>query len=264
MSKKLQNKEYSISTLKGVIGAIPFAGTLVNELLFDARSRIKQERVNEFIIKFSELIDEHTEEDFSLLNLNNEQLSDILEEIIISVSKTSAEHKKEIFKKILLNQLKSSEVDTDDTLRFVNITNEINNRQFEILKSFHSLSDKVLKYKVQILELKDEARQLNARLVDLKNEYVGSKETSEKIEKRLKDIPKLIKRREMALTQNNVNPNTHSTFNISRELYITEMHDLIAKGLLFDFAIRTNLVQPFVHFGITQLGRSYMKYIIDE
>lgn len=49
MTKKLQTKEYGISTLKGMIGAIPFAGTFLNEVAFEARSRIKQERVNRFV-----------------------------------------------------------------------------------------------------------------------------------------------------------------------------------------------------------------------
>ncbi len=34
-------KEYVVAVLKGAIGAIPLAGTAINEALFEARSRLK-------------------------------------------------------------------------------------------------------------------------------------------------------------------------------------------------------------------------------
>ena len=81
MTKKLQTKEYGISTLKGIIGAIPFAGTFLNEVAFEARSRIKQERVNHFIEEFSEYMNEHTNGEDNFDTLNTEQIGDIFEEI---------------------------------------------------------------------------------------------------------------------------------------------------------------------------------------
>lgn len=70
MSNKILKDEYSLAALKGLIGAIPYAGTLLNEILFEARSRVKQERVNLFIIEFSEYLLKHstTTEDISNLN----------------------------------------------------------------------------------------------------------------------------------------------------------------------------------------------------
>ncbi|MCC6216131.1 MAG: hypothetical protein IT376_14805 [Polyangiaceae bacterium] len=42
-------KEYGLAVLKGAIGAIPFVGTAINEILFEARGRLKQARVEEFV-----------------------------------------------------------------------------------------------------------------------------------------------------------------------------------------------------------------------
>lgn len=36
------------STMKGLVGALPFIGTAVNELLSDSRGRLKQARINKF------------------------------------------------------------------------------------------------------------------------------------------------------------------------------------------------------------------------
>lgn len=262
MSKKLQQKEYGISTVKGLIGAIPFAGTFLNEVTFEARSRIKQERVNKFILEFGEFINKNSEKDYDLGSLNVEQISDVFEEILISISKTSAEHKRKVFQQILFKQLTSNNLETDETIRFINITNELTKTEFEILSAFNSLSDNVLKYKVQILELEEERKQLRIQIEDLNNEYVGNETKEERLNKRLKQIPRLIKQKRSALKNGDINPNYHVTFDLTREDYISEVQDLISKGLLFDFALRTQIIDPFVHFGITSLGRSYMKYIL--
>lgn len=70
-------KEYGLSTLKGAIGAIPFAGTLINEVAFEARSRLKQERVNAFVEEFSQYMADHHKKTSDVDNLNSEQIGDV-------------------------------------------------------------------------------------------------------------------------------------------------------------------------------------------
>lgn len=89
-------------------------------------------------------------------------------------------------------------------------------------------------------------------------------QTAQKLNEQIKKYYRLIKRKRNALQRGSVNPNYHATFNLDREVYISEVQDLIAKGLLFDFALRTNVIDPFVHFGMTKLGRNYMKYVSSE
>ena len=83
MKKELKQKEYGISTLKGLIGAIPFAGTLLNEVAFEARSRIKQERVNKFIEEFSDYMSSYSPHESYENLIDSEKIGDIFEEIII-------------------------------------------------------------------------------------------------------------------------------------------------------------------------------------
>lgn len=263
MSKSEIRKEYGISTFKGLVGSIPYAGTLLNELAFEARSRIKQDRVNNFITEFIDFMNKHSEKDIKIENLNVEQISDIFEEIILSVSKTSADHKKNIFKQILYKQVTSNDTTTDETLRFVNITNELTSLQFQILSAFSSLSDNLLKYKVQIIELQAEKKKLRIRLLDLQGQTLGDPKSVEVIQNRLAKIPRLISKKETALKRGSINPNYHSTFGVNRDSYITEVQDLIAKGLLFDFVLKSSVIDPFMHFGMTSLGRSYMNYITE-
>ena len=261
MAENSELKQYGISTLKGLIGAIPYAGSLLNEVIFEARSRIKQERVSNFIEEFGNYVSQKCDANVKLHELNSEQIGDVFEEILISVSKTSAEHKKEIFKKILLNQLTSNQIGTDETIRFINITNELTHVQYKILLAFNSVSDNVLKYKVQILQLEEEGRQLKDELTSLQEKEMSNGKTGDKLKLRIKQIPKLIRSKRKALQDGPINPNVHATFDITREIYIVEIQDLIVKGLLFDFALKTKVIDPYVHFGITSFGRNFMKYI---
>ena len=142
MAKK-ELKEYGISTLKGAIGAIPIAGTFLNEIAFEARSRIKQDRIFLFIEDLSTYLLSFEKGKFNFEDLDTEKIGDIFEEIVISVSKTSANHKREIFKKILTKQLNGKKNGNDEIFRHINITNEISEIQFNILSNFNSFSDKM-------------------------------------------------------------------------------------------------------------------------
>lgn len=152
--KKVTKKEYSISTIKGLIGAVPAVGTFFNEIIFEARSRIKQDRINSFIEELAEYMDDVSESELDLASLDAGDFGDILEEIIISVSKTSAKHKTDIFKRILKNELGFEKKKNDEILRYIAITNSLGSIQFKILSTYSNLSDRVLKYPIQILELK--------------------------------------------------------------------------------------------------------------
>ena len=261
MAKKEIIKEFGLSTLKGTIGAVPFAGTFLNEVLFEARSRLKQERINSFVEDFCNYVSINIKEDLQTDNLNPEKVGDILEEILISVSKTSANHKKEIFKKILLNQLTSDEVDFDETLYFINITNELSILQFQILSMFNKISDNLIKYKIHVLELEYELKQLESQKSELNKNKKDDSKLLLIILDREKKVNKLLKKKRTALQKGNLNPNFHKTFKVKREIFIVEIQGLIAKGLLFDLAQQTKMIEHNMLFGISKLGRRYMNYI---
>lgn len=262
MSKNKVLKEYGIATIKGTLGAVPYVGTFLNEIVFDARSRLKQDRVNSFIEEFGKYIEELGIEKISPEELDPEKIGDILEEIITSVSKTSAEHKRNVLKKILLKQFNDKSEEVDETIRFIKITNEITLLQLKILEVFFRLSDNVIRYKLHILKLEEELQEIQTSKSEALKKYKITSKTVQNLIEREQEINKLLKKKISALQKGDKNPNFHKTFGVKRDIYIVEIQDLIAKGLLFDFAIQTDLVDPNVLFGITKLGRRYMQYIL--
>jgi len=262
--KKEIKKEYLQSTIKGAIGAIPFAGTLLNEVMFEARSRVKQERVNNFVNELSSYLANLKEGDLKLEDLNQEEIGDILEDVFISVSKTSAKHKYDSFKKIIRKQLDPVKSNSDEVLRFVSITNSINAFQFQILTFFSSMSDKVLKYPIDILEIERELPLVEQEIMHDKKRYnKGLSNNLAMQQSFLKDKQRSINSKRKALSEN-IRVNDHSVYGLTLEEFIVEMQDLIGKGLIFDQAINTNIVKPYSYFGLTKLGRKYIEYVRED
>jgi len=263
MTKKNEiSKEYASSALKGLIGGIPYVGTFINEIVFEARTRLKQERINRFIHEFSNYLQLNSKEKLvDLGKIKKDDFSDIFEQIIISVSKTSAEHKIEIFKKILFNQFTKDFENIDNVSRYISITNSISELQFKILSEFAKLSDRVLKYKTQILEkekLLAETYQTLQKEIQLSK--LGYKTDITLFEKRIKHIKTAISSKKKAL-RDLVNPNLAKTYNLKDTVFLVEIHDLISKGLLYDLALTTDMINVNENFGITKLGRDYINYV---
>jgi hypothetical protein len=72
-------KEYGLSVLKGVIGAVPYVGTALNEIIFDARSRLKEDRLNSFFAEVAEEVERLSEESIDHDYLKSEEFSDLIE-----------------------------------------------------------------------------------------------------------------------------------------------------------------------------------------
>jgi hypothetical protein len=128
-------KEYGLSVFKGLVGAIPFAGTAINEILFEARSRLKQQRVNDFVAAVAEdvkaLQSESIKQDF----LATEEFSDLIEDIFIRVRRTKSAERRNHYKSILVRAFQGLR-DPDFSTFFLNVLEEITEPEVTILRGF--------------------------------------------------------------------------------------------------------------------------------
>ena len=79
---EITKKATKISINKSLLGALPYVGSMLNEIFFERRSRIKQERLNNFIAELSEYLNNYSESDFDPNCINSESFGDIFESII--------------------------------------------------------------------------------------------------------------------------------------------------------------------------------------
>jgi hypothetical protein len=128
-------KEYGLSVFKGLVGAIPFAGTAINELLFEARSRLKQRRVKDFVAAVAEDVTRLTAEGINREFLASEDFSDLIEDIFIRVSRTKSAERRNHYKSILVRAFQGLS-DPDFSTFFLNVLEEITEQEVTILRGF--------------------------------------------------------------------------------------------------------------------------------
>jgi hypothetical protein len=95
--------EYGLGVLKGIIGAVPYIGTALNEILFDVRSRLKQERLNSFFVEVAAEVAQLREGTIAHDFLKSEDFSDLVEDICVRVTRARSASRRKDFRKILLD-----------------------------------------------------------------------------------------------------------------------------------------------------------------
>lgn len=250
-------KEVRISTLKGLIGAIPFAGTAINEAVFEARSRIKQNRVNTFIENFGEYLNQFNEDDLNLEQIKNDDFGDFFEELIIKVSKTRSEIKRTAFQTLLTNQLiNASPIDFAELI--LETISSLQEKQIPILYKLYDHYDSLYTtYKGILIGQQKELSQLEK---ELKKEYWNLDSAEDAIfvdeikdlENKIETIKKEIKKNE-DIVEENKEPYLAQTYDCKNHEFYFLIQDLVNKGLLVDLGMKYN-AEPFDLVEITSLG----------
>ena len=258
MTKKSKlSKETGISILKGLIGTIPYAGTALNEILFENRSRIKQRRVNSFIENFSKYLKQFNKEELKLEQITNEDFGDFFEEIILKVSKTRSQIKVEKIKNLLTNQL-IKPIDINYAELFLDILSSLQEKQIPILLKLYDSFDSIYTSSKGELVQKEDELQITRKELKKEEWNLNSEEDAifvneisilrEKIKKLKSEIKKLNK-----IIQENEEPYLPKTYNCEGYEFYYLIQDLVGKGLLVDLGMRYR-AEPLELFEITQLG----------
>jgi hypothetical protein len=138
---KLQLKHAAISAKNVVFSSVPVCGTILDEVLFEYRSRVKQERLNRFVEELEKYLRSMRSGDIDREHLKSEEFGDIFESILRRVVHTASEEKMHRFKKILLNEMAHTYT-SDFKETFLDIVSRINEDQILILNRFREVKDR--------------------------------------------------------------------------------------------------------------------------
>jgi len=137
---KIQLEQAAISAKNVIFSNIPFFGTILDEVLFEYRSRVKQERLNRFVEELEKYFRLIHSGDIDREHLESEEFGDIFESILRRVVNTASEEKMHRFKKILLNEMTRTYT-SDFKETFLDIVSRINEDQILILNRFREVKD---------------------------------------------------------------------------------------------------------------------------
>ena len=135
-AQPLPAKTYALqsaeSVIRGLVGAIPYVGTALNEAIFDLRARIKQERLEEFVAYLADNLQTLETDKIDTAYLQSEAFVDFLEDVLIRAAKARGEEKRRNLAAVLAGRLQHAEGTSFDD-RFLDLLLSLSEVQVRIL-----------------------------------------------------------------------------------------------------------------------------------
>lgn len=138
-STQINNKpiDYVISAARGILRAVPFAGSLLAEL---AGTVIPNQRIDR-IARFAEVLENklvNLEQEFVRSQLENEHFSDLLEESLRQASRSLSNERREYIANLVTNSLSQQDIEYVESKHLMQMLGELNDIEVIWLK-FHDV-----------------------------------------------------------------------------------------------------------------------------
>ncbi len=120
------------SVIRGLVGAIPYVGTALNEAIFDLRARLKQERLEKFVEYLADSLQTLETDKIDVTYIQSAEFVDFLEDVLIRAAKVRAEEKRRKLAAVLAGRLQHAEGTPFDD-RFLDLLIALSDIQVRIL-----------------------------------------------------------------------------------------------------------------------------------
>jgi|GEM_PF-5140595 len=244
--KKELIKQTGISLSKGIFGIIPYVGAALDELIFGFRGRIKQDRLNTFVLQLSKFINDYQENEINIEKISSSDFLDFFEEVLMQVSKTESDKKRTIFATALINKL-TSNYSTDYQSTFLRLITILNIKQIFLLQELMLHSSNIEKSYIELESVYLQINGLTPKIYlgqEMQNQSRGSF-------KKIKGNPTLIsnkickldlgkRKNALEVKLNEIEKSISSNAKItSTSEYIFLINELIIHGLVYDLGKST-------------------------
>ena len=118
--------------VRGLVGATPYVGTLLNEAIFEGRARLKQERLEKFVEYLAENLQNLESDKIDVAYIQSAEFVDFLEDVLIRAAKVRAEEKRKKLAAVLAGRLQHAESTPFDD-RFLDLLVYLSDTQVRIL-----------------------------------------------------------------------------------------------------------------------------------
>jgi len=134
-SLKSESSDYVTSAVKALLGAVPFAGSLLAEI---AGTIIPNQRI-ERLTKYAQELENRLsklDQEFVRAQLNNENFTDLFEENIRQAARSLTGERRKYLASIIANGLTSEDIEFFESKHLLRILGEINDAEVIILRSY--------------------------------------------------------------------------------------------------------------------------------
>jgi len=257
--KKDQITEAAISMAKSAFSTIPFAGGALNEIFFDYRSRLKQNRLNSFVELLSAFFSGHP--DIDQERLKTEEFSDLFESVIRRVLQTKSKEKHLRFRDILTRQILYPASETENAEICLDLISTLDETAVCILQEHQVWGNRYAeinpKRQVLLTKIKVDGERLNdlKRDVDAHQMQIGKLATQIKLNQAKVEVYN-------TTVLNLQKFRKAEFFELTDAEYLYYKQTLYAKGLLIDKGIGTHGGnQTFHYMWLTEFGQRFLDFI---
>jgi hypothetical protein len=258
------SKNTDVAVLRAIFGAVPLVGTALNELVFDIRGRVKQERLN----KFTELFADYFigKSDFDSDVLKSEDFGDLFEAVLRNVVQTKSEAKYRRYSDILIKQIENKLPNADNSARYLELISVLDEMEILILYN-HRVFDTSFKINEERLQsMKEEKRNLNLQYNEqLELSAAGHANDKSRIKSDLDNLKLAIDELEESLSEFKIYREA-SFYRIPESQFMYYKQNLYSKALLNDSAAGgdTYGYSPFMAMSITEFGKEFLNFLINK
>lgn len=259
----MKNKALTESAAKVLFNLIPYGGQLLSETFFDYRSRVKQERLNNFIESLVQYLQSTGGCGIPLEIQRSEDFGDLFESIVKRVIQTNSTERIERFRNVIGNYV-ADPVKLDHRDTYLDLIERLNEPEINILKCHAQITENIRTLLKRRDGMREEMNRLNDRLeheAGLLNEgkpsqYHDHTRTILNIDAQFKKVETTIKK--------DGDIRKAEYYGLESGDYLFFVQNLYAKGLLVDLGIGTFDTKPFDTMGITAFGLGFLKFLNEE
>lgn len=236
-------------TLRHFLGLFPVAGPILNDILFEFRNNVRQERLNHFV---SLLEDAFIQHNIPVEKLRTEQILDLLEQALTKVAATKSVNKRAAFKNILMRGI-AEPAHVNDCEIFNQLLSDLKDVQIRILEEHKTYLS--------------EGKPLLQKLHELNNSYWGNPSWQNSLYSDLEaHVNQELLKHKIAEVKEGLEHYKlrcrASLFELDTDQYHYFLRDLMGKGLLIDQGVGTYDPTPLQYMGITQFGLRFLAFIM--
>lgn len=256
------SKEADVAMLRSIFGAVPIVGGLLNEVIFDIRGRVKQERLNAFVDLLTEYFKDKS--GFDMSQLDKEDLGDLFEAVIKNVLQTKSKAKHKRYRDILVKNLEHEKFDFTSSSRFLDLIASLEEIEIIILSELKVFNWQFRRDKEDLRLLKQEFESSKESLSkEMQLSAQGYANNKSRIEIEITDIKIRIKEYDAKFTGLE-SRNDSSYYDIDDIQFAYYKQNLYSKALLIDMGVGTFGYVPFARMGITEFGEQFLQFLEKE
>lgn len=251
--------QISESLIKTMFSLVPFGGQALNEVFYDLRGRIKQERLNDFSALLVEYFDKHGP--FEYKSLNAVEFSDLFESVIYRVAHNGSIEKQHRFRDILVGYLENPDRDLDHSGTFLELISTLNEPSIGILKYYALYDHDWRQNEADSLIVGDQITKATNELDrEKKLRDQGYANSTDAAANKVRELYQQMEQVEDEKQRLSIYTGAEF-YHLSADNFLYLKQILISKALLTDHAVGSIGYQPFLDMRITVFGKQFITYI---